>query len=89
MADQSARNAISEQDPIERISNFDEVALGYTAEVAVAEAKRCWQCKKPRCVAGCPVEVDITRFIGQLAEGDIEAAYQTITATNSLPAICG
>ena len=89
MADQTARNAMPEQDAALRINNFDEVALGYTSEQAIAEATRCWQCKKPRCVAGCPVKVDITRFVGQIASGDTRGAYETITATNSLPAICG
>ena len=78
-----------EQNADERITNFSEVTLGYTVEQAIAEANRCWQCKKPYCVAGCPVNVDITRFIGQIAQSDFVGAYQTITTTNSLPAICG
>ena len=89
MADQSPRNPMPEQDPALRITNFNEVALGYTTEQAIAEANRCWQCKKPRCIAGCPVEVQITEFIGQLAKGDFADAYATLTDTNSLPAICG
>ncbi len=72
-----------------RRRNFDEVALGYTLEMAKTEAARCLQCKKPKCIAGCPVEVNIKDFIGQVAKGDIDGAYKTITATNSLPAVCG
>ncbi|MCL2136358.1 MAG: NADPH-dependent glutamate synthase [Coriobacteriia bacterium] len=89
MADQSPRNAIPEQDPKARITNFDEVALGYSEELAIAEASRCWQCKRPRCINGCPVMVDIPAFNSQIAAGDFLAAYQTIVQTNLLPAICG
>ncbi len=72
-----------------RAHNFNEVALGYTPEDAAREASRCLQCKKPRCVTGCPVEVRIPEFIGKLAEGDIDGAYRIIKSTNSLPAVCG
>lgn len=72
-----------------RRHNFDEVALGYTREMAVAEASRCIQCKKPKCVAGCPVEVPIPQFIAEVARGDMDAAYRVIKSTNSLPAVCG
>lgn len=72
-----------------RRSNFEEVALGYTREMAVAEASRCLQCKKPLCVTGCPVEVPIRDFIGEVARGNMDAAYRIIKTTNSLPAVCG
>ncbi len=77
------------QTPEQRVTNFDEVALGYTYEMAVREANRCLQCKKPKCVQGCPVEVPIPQFVGALAKGDVESAYSIIKSTNSLPAICG
>ncbi|GAB7079002.1 bifunctional dihydroorotate dehydrogenase B NAD binding subunit/NADPH-dependent glutamate synthase [Megalodesulfovibrio paquesii] len=77
------------QAPAERVKNFNEVALGYTTQLAMEEARRCLQCKKPGCVEGCPVEVPIPQFIAHLAEGRIEEAYKTIKTTNSLPAICG
>ncbi|WP_236615089.1 NADPH-dependent glutamate synthase [Desulfovibrio sp. X2] len=77
------------QAPSERIKNFKEVALGYTTTLAMEEAKRCIQCKKPGCVSGCPVEVPIPQFIAYLAAGHVEDAYKVIKSTNSLPAICG
>lgn len=77
------------QPPVERAKNFDEVALGYTGEMAMTEASRCLQCKKPRCVTGCPVEVPIRDFIKQIADGNLEEAYRIIKTTNSLPAVCG
>ena len=73
----------------ERIHNFREVALGYSPGQALTEAKRCLQCKKPLCVSGCPVEVEIPEFIKALAEGDLEEAYTVLKRTNSLPAVCG
>jgi len=78
-----------EQDPVERVKNFDEVALGYTREQAVEEARRCLQCKKPQCIRGCPVEIDIPAFIREIAEENFEAAAMELKKTNSLPAICG
>ena len=72
-----------------RVRNFSEVALGYSREQALAEAKRCLACKRPTCVQGCPVEVPIKDFIVPLLENDIESAYRIIKSTNSLPAICG
>jgi glutamate synthase (NADPH/NADH) small chain len=78
-----------EQDPIKRSKNFDEVNLGYTPELALAEANRCIQCAKPRCVKGCPVGIDIPGFIKLIKEGDIVGANHLIKETNSLPAICG
>lgn len=77
------------QDEHERVGNFSEVALGYTMEMALEEASRCLQCKKPKCVQGCPVEVPIKDFIAELAEGRVEDAYRVIKSTNSLPAVCG
>ena len=78
-----------EQDPKVRATNFDEVALGYTAEMAAAEASRCLNCKNKPCVSGCPVNVRIPEFIAKVAEGDIEGAYKIIKSTSSLPAVCG
>ena len=83
------KNEMPEQDPIIRSGNFDEVALGYTAEMAIDEAKRCLNCKNPACRTGCPVAVRIPEFIAKVAEGEFEAAYEIITSTNSLPAVCG
>lgn len=78
-----------EQDPKVRIKNFSEVALGYTPEQAVTEAKRCLNCKNAKCVTGCPVNVPIPEFIHQIANNDFKGAYQTIYQQNALPAICG
>jgi glutamate synthase (NADPH/NADH) small chain len=82
-----------EQPPKERIKNFDEVALGYTAEMAMEEAKRCLQCKPKEgqkiCVDGCPVGINIPAFIKRIREGDFEGAIRIIKEKNNLPAICG
>ncbi len=78
-----------EQDPNVRNRNFDEVALGYTPEMAIEEAKRCLHCKHKPCVNGCPVNVPIPEFIEKVTEGDFDAAYEVITSENALPAICG
>ena len=77
------------QDPNVRNKNFKEVALGYTEEMAINEAKRCIHCKNKPCQTGCPVGIDIPEFIGHVAEGDFEAAYQVINRSSSLPAVCG
>ncbi len=77
------------QDPAERIRNFNEVALGYSKEMALREAGRCIGCKKPSCVQGCPVMVKIPEFIGRVKEGDFAGGIKIIKETNSLPAICG
>jgi len=77
------------QKPDVRRRNFSEVALGYSEEEAVSEAQRCLQCKKPGCVEGCPVQVQIPQFIKRIAERDVEGAIKIIKETNSLPAICG
>jgi len=78
-----------EQDPKERIHNFNEVPLGYSPEMAIAEANRCLQCKKAPCIAGCPVAIDIPAFINLIAQGDFIAAYRKVMEKNVLPAICG
>ena len=83
------RNKMPVQDPVLRSSNFDEVALGYTEEQAVDEAKRCLGCKHKPCVSGCPVQIDIPSFIAEVAKGDFEAAYRIIAESSSLPAVCG
>jgi len=83
------RVPMPEQDAHRRAENFDEVPLGYTPEQARAEARRCLQCKKPACIAGCPVNVDIPGFIKLIAEGDFIGAARRIKQANVLPAICG
>ncbi len=80
---------IPEQDPQVRNKNFSEVALGYTDEMALEEAKRCLNCKHKPCVAGCPVNVRIPEFIQEIVNGNLEKAYEILSSTNSLPAICG
>jgi glutamate synthase (NADPH/NADH) small chain len=83
------RQKMPEQDPIVRRGNFNEVALGFTEELALAEANRCLQCKRPHCVEGCPVGVLIPQFIRALREGDMVGAVAAMKVKNSLPAICG
>ena len=83
------KTPMPEQEPNVRNKNFKEVALGYTAEMAIEEAKRCLHCKKPMCVYACPVNIHIPDFIAKVAEGDFAAAYEIITSTNSLPALSG
>lgn len=83
------RQSMPVQDPAKRSKNFNEVALGYTEEQAVAEAARCLQCKDPKCVQGCPVNIDIPAFISCIAENDFDGAIRTIKLTNALPAVCG
>ncbi len=78
-----------EQDPAERIANFFEVSLGYTVEMAVKEALRCLQCKKPKCVDGCPVHVPIPEFIQAVNDEDFQRAIDTVKEVNVLPAVCG
>ncbi len=77
------------QEPTVRNKNFDEVALGYTPEMAIAEARRCLGCKNMPCVSGCPVNVRIPEFIALVAQGEFEAAYEVVSKTNALPAVCG
>ena len=83
------RNAMPVQDALVRAHNFDEVALGYTEEQAIDEANRCLNCKNMPCVTGCPVKIHIPEFISKIKEGDFEGAYQIITKSSSLPAVCG
>ncbi len=83
------RTPIPEQDPHERAKNFDEVALGYSDEQAITEATRCLQCKKPKCVGGCPVGIDIPAFIDAIAHGDPAGAIAKLKEKTSFPAVCG
>ena len=77
------------QDPEIRKRNFSEVALGYTREMAINEAKRCLNCKSKPCVAQCPVMIDIPSFIGKVAQGDMDGAFEILSTSTSLPAVCG
>lgn len=83
------KNGMPVQDPQVRNRNFDEVALGYTEEIALDEAARCLNCKKPLCIEGCPVGIHIPDFIHKITEKDYEGAYEVISLSSSLPAICG
>ncbi|MBO7274801.1 MAG: FAD-dependent oxidoreductase, partial [Clostridia bacterium] len=89
MAIDPKKHEMPSQEPAVRAHNFKEVALGYTMEVAVEEAKRCLNCKTQPCVSGCPVNINIPDFITCIKEGKFEDAYQVITKTSSLPAVCG
>ncbi|MCL4707900.1 NADPH-dependent glutamate synthase [bacterium] len=83
------KTPMPEQAPLRRITNFDEVALGYDDDQAVLEAGRCLQCKKPVCIAGCPVGIDIPAFVDRVAHGDFIRAAEIIRTKNALPAVCG
>jgi glutamate synthase (NADPH) small chain len=83
------QTAMPQQEPGVRVTNFDEVACGYSLEMALAEAERCLQCKKPKCVMGCPVEIDIAGFIGALSRKDMMESYHILKDANALPAVCG
>ena len=83
------KNEMPVQQPDVRNKNFKEVALGYTEEQAIDEAKRCLNCKNKPCTSGCPVQIDIPAFIAEVAEGRFEEAYKIITKSSSLPAVCG
>ena len=83
------KTPMPEQDPKVRARNFKEVTLGYTEEMAVEEANRCLNCKNPKCVEGCPVNVRIPEFIKKVQERDFKAAYEILTSTNALPALSG
>lgn len=83
------KTPMPEQEPYVRNKNFSEVALGYTEEMAINEARRCLNCKNMPCVSGCPVGVKIPEFIACVAEGNFKKAYSIIKQTNSLPAVCG
>ena len=89
MANKIPRVAVREQDPKVRATNFEEVCYGYNVEEAQLEATRCLDCKNPRCVAACPVGIQIPRFIERLREGDIRGAAEVIGQDSSLPSICG
>lgn len=89
MAVKRDRVAVREQDPKVRATNFEEVCLGYNEEEAVAEAERCLNCKKPMCVGGCPVNINIPAFIEQVKNRDFEKAAQIIGESSALPAVCG
>ena len=80
---------VREQEAAARAKNFDEVCLGYNKEEAMEEAARCINCKNAQCVKGCPVAIDIPAFIEQVKLGNIEAAYQIISQSSALPAVCG
>jgi glutamate synthase (NADPH/NADH) small chain len=83
------RHQVRKRSPTERIRDFDEVSLGFELSQALAEAKRCLQCRDPPCVRKCPVEIDIPRFISQIKEGDFESAARTLREKNSIPAVTG
>ena len=83
------RNAMPAQEPSVRAHNFDEVALGYSEETAINEAMRCLNCKNRPCVDGCPVKIRIPEFIDEIKKGEFEKAYEIISASSSLPAVCG
>ena len=83
------KNPMPSQEPQVRAHNFSEVATGYTEEIAIDEALRCLNCKKPLCVEGCPVNIHIPEFISKVKDGDFEGAYEIISQTSSLPAVCG
>ncbi len=83
------KNPMPTQEPNVRNHNFKEVALGYTEEIALDEAERCLNCKKPMCMQGCPVSINIPEFISKIKEKDYEGAYQSISKSSSLPAVCG
>ncbi len=84
-----SKTPMPEQDAVARSKNFTEVSLGYTKEQALLEASRCLHCKKPTCVAGCPVEIDIPGFIAKLLDDDIAGSYEILRRTTTLPAVCG
>ena len=89
MADMMKKVPVREQDAKERPCNFEEVCLGYNADEAVAEAQRCLNCKNAHCVQGCPVSINIPGFVEKVKEGDFAAAYQVISESSALPAVCG
>ena len=89
MADVLVRVPVREQDPKVRATNFDEVCLGYNKEEAMEEASRCINCKKAKCVANCPVNINIPGFVHEVKEGNFEEAYRIISESSALPAVCG
>ena len=86
---EKTKNPMPQQDPMVRNRNFEEVATGYTEEMAVNEAMRCLKCRKKPCTKGCPVKIHIPEFIDAVSKGEFEEAYNIISQTSSLPAICG
>ena len=89
MAINPKKHEMPTQEPAVRAHNFDEVALGYSEEIAIAEAQRCLNCKNAPCVNGCPVNIDIPNFISHIKDGDFEGAFNVISLSSSLPAVCG
>ena len=89
MADMMKKVPVREQEPKVRATNFEEVCLGYNKEEAMEEAARCLNCKKPKCVEGCPVSIDIPAFIAEVKEGNFEEAFKIISQSSALPAVCG
>lgn len=89
MSDKMKKVPVREQDPKVRAANFEEVCLGYNEEEAMQEAQRCLNCKKPKCVSGCPVSIDIPAFISYIKEGKFEDAAKEIAKYSALPAVCG
>ena len=89
MIDKMKKNEMPVLNPITRGKCFDEVALGYDEQTAINEAKRCLQCKNPKCMSGCPVHIEIPEFIKFVANGEFEKAYQVIKRNSALPAVCG
>lgn len=83
------RIPVREQDPAARAKNFDEVCYGYNAEEAMAEASRCIHCKNAKCITGCPVNINIPEFIAGVKEGDFKKAYEVLSESSALPAVCG
>lgn len=89
MADMLKKVPVREQAPLVRAANFEEVCLGYNEEEAMEEAARCINCKNAKCISGCPVSINIPAFIHEVKEGNFEAAYQIISESSALPAVCG
>lgn len=89
MGDVLKKVPVREQEPKVRATNFEEVCLGYNKEEAMEEASRCINCKKAKCVTGCPVSINIPAFVHEVKEGNFEAAYQVISESSALPAVCG
>ena len=89
MGDVLKKVPVREQQPKVRATNFDEVCLGYNKEEAMEEAERCLNCKKAKCVEGCPVSINIPAFVHEVKEGNFEKAYQIISESSALPAVCG
>ena len=83
------RVPVCEQEPDVRAVNFEEVCFGYTEEEAMEEASRCLNCKKPKCMQGCPVSIEIPDFLMQVKEGNFEESYQILSRSSALPAVCG